>query len=193
MTVGSLADMLSRIKSVLPGGWFPPTGQDSANTATPNLDAALSGPAWAFAWFWQFLLYVQRQSRIATASGMNLDMVAADFFGAALSRGSAEADAVFRARILAALFPKRATRQALLDAAAAAAGGRATVFEPGYALDTGGWGIGTTGFGSAGCAGWGTRTMPFQAFLTAPAGRQASVYAAVEQTRPVATIIWTKA
>ena len=190
---GSLSGMLSRIKSVLPGGWFPVTGQDSAATATPVLDATLTGPAWALAWFCQLLSYVARQTRVATATGINLDMVAADFFGSALIRGSAEADAAFRARVLASLFPRRGTRQAVLDAATAAAAGRATIFEPGYALDAGGWDIGTSGFDAAGSAGWGTRTMPFQAFLVAPAGNQPAVYAAVEQARPVATIIWTKA
>ena len=193
MSTGSASDMLSRIKSVLPGGWFPATGQDSATTATPVLDAALSGPAWGLAWFWGFLAYVARQARIATASGINLDMAAADFFGAGLVRAGAEADDALRARILASLFPKRSTRQSVIDAAGAAAGGAVTIFEPGYALDAGGWDIGTSGFDAAGAAGWGTRTMPFQAFLAAPPGHQAAVYAAVEQARPVATIIWTRA
>ncbi len=193
MTLGSSSDMLSRIKSVLPGGWFPATGQDSAATATPNLDAALSGPAWALAWFWRLLAYVQAQARIATATGINLDMVAADFFGSGLIRDEAEADGALRTRIVASLFPKRSTRQAVIATATAAAGGPVTVFEPGYALDSGGWSVGTSGFDAPGCAGWGTRTMPFQAFLTAPGGRQSQVYAAIEQARPIATIIWTKA
>ncbi len=193
MSTGSLADMLSRIKSVLPGGWFPVTGQDSASTATPVLDAALTGPAWALAWFWGFLAYVTRQTRIATATGVNLDMVAADFFGSGLVRGGGEADGALRARILAALFPKRSTRQAVIEAATAAAGPAVVIFEPGYALDAGGWDVGTSGFDSAGAAGWGTRTMPFQAFLTAPPGNRTAVYAAIEQARPVATIIWTEA
>ncbi len=193
MSTGSLADMLSRVKSVLPGGWFPATGQGSATTATPVLDAALTGPAWGLAWFWRFLRYVALQTRIATATGINLDMVAADFFGAGLTRHAAEADDPLRARILASLFPKRSTRQAVTDAASAAAGGPVTVFEPGYALDAGGWGIGTSGFDAASSAGWGTRTMPFQAFLTAPPGNRLAVFAAVEQARPVATIIWTEA
>ncbi len=193
MSTGSQADMLSRIKSVLPGGWFAATGQDSTVSATPVLDAALSGPAWALAWFWRFYSYVAAQARIATASGINLDMVAADFFGGGLTRNAGELDPAFRARILAALFPKQGTRQAVLDAASAAAGGRAVVFEPGYALDAGGWDIGTTGYDTPGSAGWGTRLMPFQAFLTAPPGNRAAVYAAVERVRPAATIIWTQA
>ncbi len=193
MTLGSSSDMLSRIKSVLPGGWFPATGQDSNATATPNLDAALSGPAWALAWFWRLLSYVQAQARIATATGVNLDMVAADFFGSGLIRDGAEADGALRTRIVASLFPKRSTRQAVIAAATAASGGPVTVFEPGYALDAGGWSVGTSGFDVSGCAGWGTRTMPFQAFLTAPGGHQSQVYAAIEQARPIATIIWTKA
>jgi hypothetical protein len=193
MSTGSQADMLSRIKSVLPGGWFPATGQDSATSATPVLDTALSGPAWALAWFWQFLTYVTTQARIATASGINLDMIAADFFGSGLARNASEADTAFRARILAALFPKQGTRQAIIDAASAAAGGRPVVFEPGYALDAGGWDVGMTGYDVAGSAGWGTRLMPFQAFLTARPGSQATVYAAVERARPVGTILWTQA
>ncbi len=160
MSTGSLSDMLSRIKSVLPGGWFPATGQDSPASATPVLDAALSGPAWGLAWFWQFLGYVLQQTRIATATGINLDMVAADFFGSALTRNGAEADGSFRARIVGSLFPKRSTRQAVIDAASVAAGGAAVIFEPGYALDAGGWNIGTSGFDVAGSAGWGTRSMP---------------------------------
>jgi len=193
MSTGSLADMLSRIKSVLPGGWFPRTGQDDTASASPILDAALTGPAWALAWFWRFLTYVSRQSRIATASGINLDMVAADFFGSALVRLDGELDGAFRTRILASLFPKRGTRQAVIDAASAASGGRAVACEPGYARDAGGGGLGTSGYDTPGSDGWGTRLMPFQAFLTAPAGNQAAVYAAVEQARPAGTIIWTKA
>ncbi len=193
MSIGSPSDMLSRIKSVLPGGWFPATGQASAATATPVLDAALAGPAWGLAWFWRFLGYVLRQTRIATATGVNLDMAAADFFGPAVTRGGGEADGSFRVRIAAALFPERSTRRAVIAAATAAAGGQATIFEPGYAMDTGGWDVGTSGFDTAGSAGWGTRTMPFQAFLTAPVGHQTPVYAAIEQARPAATIIWTRA
>ena len=193
MSVGSMSDMLSRIKSVLPIGWFPVTGQNDTESATPVLDAALSGPAWSLSWFFTFLSYVVQQTRIKTATGMNLDLVAADFFGSAIVRGSGETDARFLVRILAALFPNHGTRQAVLDAATAAAGGRCAIFEPNYALDAGGWDVGTTGYDTPGSCGWGTALMPFQSFLTCPTGEQANVYAAVEMARPVATIIWTEA
>ena len=67
-------------------------------TRVPVLDGVLSGLAAGWAWLYGLLGFVMAQTRIATATGVWLDMIARDCFGTRLSRRGAQADDAFRAR-----------------------------------------------------------------------------------------------
>jgi hypothetical protein len=159
--IGDQANILARIKALLPFRWFP--------DSTPVLDALLSGPAWALAQIFALIQYAQLQTRIATATDGFLDLISYDFFGTSLLRRLQETDNAFRTRILATLFRPKATRQGMIDALVNLTGRTPIIFEPARPADTGGYGV-ACGYGVAG--GWGSLQYPAQAFITAfrPAG-----------------------
>jgi hypothetical protein len=159
--IGDQANILARIKALLPFRWFP--------DSTPVLDALLSGPAWALAQIYALIQYAKLQTRIATATDGFLDLISYDFFGTSLLRRLQETDSAFRTRILATLFRPKATRQGMIDALVNLTGRTPVIFEPARPLDTGGYGV-ACGYGVAG--GWGSLQYPAQAFITAfrPAG-----------------------
>jgi hypothetical protein len=154
--VGDIDDMLGRLKSVLPARWFGDT--------TPVLDGLLTGLAAAWNGLYGLLQNVGAQARIATASGIFLDMASSDYFGAALPRAVGESDAAFSLRIRANLLAPRATRVALVTALTTLTGRNPVIFEPLNASDTGGYCTGTLGYGVAG--GYGCTSLPFQFFVT---------------------------
>jgi len=154
--IGDNNDMLGRLKSVLPARWF--------GDATPILDALLSGLATAWSGLYGLLTYARSQTRIASASGIFLDIASADYFGTALPRGPGESDAAFSLRIRANLIAPRATRAALVTALTNLTGRAPQIFEPLNAADTGGYGAGTLGYGVAG--GYGCKLLPYQFFVT---------------------------
>jgi len=155
--IGDVNDMLGRLKAVLPARWFGDT--------TPVLDGLLTGLAAAWSGLYALLRSVAAQARIATASGIFLDMASADYFGLALPRASGESDGAFSLRIRANLLAPRATRAAVVTALANLTGRTPAIFEPLNASDTGGYNAGTLGYGVAG--GYGCSSLPFQFFVTA--------------------------
>jgi len=154
---GDNSDILSRLKMVLPARWF--------GDATPNLDAVLTGLASAWSGIYSLLASVQRMTRIATATGIFLDIASTDYFSHSLPRRAGEADAAFSARVRANLITARATRAGLSEALQNLTGRTPVIFEPLNASDTGGYNSSTLGYGVAG--GYGSRTLPFQFFVTA--------------------------
>jgi hypothetical protein len=154
---GDTNDMLSRLKSVLPARWFA--------DVTPVLDAVLTGLATGWSGLYALLTNVAAQARIATASGIFLDIASADYFGTALPRRAAEADAAFSARIRANLLTPRATRAGVSLAIAHLTGRAPKIFEPLNAADTGGYNSNTLGYGVAG--GYGSPNLAYQFFITA--------------------------
>jgi hypothetical protein len=154
---GDTNDMLARIKSVLPARWFADT--------TPILDALLTGLATAWSALYGLLLNVKAQTRIATASGISLDIASTDYFGTALPRRAGESDSAFSARIRANLLAPRGTRAALVLALTNLTGRPPQIFEPLNPTDTGGYNSYTCGYGLSG--GWGSENLPFQFFVTA--------------------------
>src|SRR5690348_16052335 len=107
MATGDQADLLSRLNAVLPP-WF---GSD----ITPILTGLLNAYAWAGSQIYSESAYVQLQMRISTATDINLDQIATDFFGVTgLPRDTNEGDISYRNRILANLLLERATRRGMI-------------------------------------------------------------------------------
>ena len=161
--------MAARIRAVLPGSWFP-TSSPRGPSPSPILDGVLAGLGAAWAAIYSLLSYTRLQTRIATATDLFLDMIAADFFSSGLARRGDEADAAFRLRILRNIFAPRATRAALSRVLTDLTGHQPVIFEPGYTHDTGGFGTfaqggGGMAYGMAG--GYGSLELPFQCFVTA--------------------------
>lgn len=117
------------------------------------------------------LAYVTRQTRIATATDVFLDLIARDFFGAGLQRRTTEADVNYRARIRASLLPPAGTRAALIAALVRLTGRAPRVFEPRNTMDTGGYGArgshAWSGLAYGAAGGYGCLCEPFQCFVTA--------------------------
>jgi len=159
---GDQKDMVQRLKAVLPSRWF--------SDVSPILDGLLSGLSSGWAWLYGLVLFAQAQTRIGTASGIWLDMIAEDYFGARLRRRSGQTDDGFRHRIQVELLRERGTRAAITSVLQDLTGRTPVIFEPARTTDTGGYGNqagagGNLGYGTAGA--WGSLAMPFQVFVTA--------------------------
>ena len=152
---GSQDDMVARLRAVLPARWFA----DDA----PVLDGLLAGLGQAAARTYALLAYARAQTRMATASGLWLDLLVGDWFGSRLARRGGEADAPLRARIRQELLRERGTRAALVAQVTQLVGQPPTIFEPARPADTGAWGI-ACGYGVGG--GWGSLALPFQCLVT---------------------------
>ena len=165
---GSCADMVSRMRAVLPPSWFPLTAPGATSSATPVLDGILSGIGCGWAYCHALIQFVAQQARISSATGSFLDMICVDFFGTTIKRMSNEVDDRFRGRIGANLLLPRATRLAVSQAISALLGVTPTLFEPSRAADTGGYG-GAAAAGAGGGGGYttagmrlGSSSLPFQ-------------------------------
>ncbi len=159
---GDQPDMVSRLRAVLPARWFP----DQA----PVLDTVLAGLASAWAWLYGMAQFARAQTRIATATGVWLDMISFDLFGDRLVRRVAEADSSFRQRLQREILRPRGTRGAMIKLLADLTGRSPRIFEPARPTDTGGYGGASgqafgLGYGQAG--GWGSLQLPFQSFIVA--------------------------
>ena len=167
MATGDQADMAGRIRRAIPPNWFPAPPAAGGTSQTPVLDGLLAGLGAMWASLYALLAYTRLQTRLMTATGTFLDMIAADFFGTNLPRRSGEADAAYAARISAALRAAKNTRAAISAAVQAATGSAPRLIELMNAGDTkglgsrgnaaagGGYGFGCTGlrYGTRGLAG----------------------------------------
>jgi hypothetical protein len=154
---GDQNDMVTRLKAVLPTGWFP--------DETPVLDALMAGLGNAWAWVYSLLTYAQQQARIATATDGWLDLIARDFGGLSWARETGEGDAGFRTRILFNLQRLRGTRAALINNLTELTGRVPQIFEPANASDTGGLNSIALAWNASG--GWGNLLLPYQCFVLA--------------------------
>jgi hypothetical protein len=175
----------------MPHGWF-----QNGNSALR--DALLTGIANMFAFVYSLFAYVRLQTRIATATDGFLDIIAGDFFGPNLPRGTL-ADSSYRARIQASIFLTRNTRTALINVLTKITGRTPIVFEPARVADTGVYNNGTAAYGVAGA--WGSLKCPYQSFVTAYRPlvgspqygiTDADIYAAAEGVRMAGTQIWVR-
>lgn len=151
-----MIDMLARLKSLLPARWFAP--------AAPNYTAITGALADALQFIGDLVAYARTQIRIATATGIWLDLAAYDFFGSRLQRSTGQTDAAFRARIRAEVLRQRVTRAGMVAALTELTGNVPAIFEPSQPMDAGSYGGPLCGYGVAG--GWGSLDFPAQAFLT---------------------------
>jgi len=154
---GDQNDFVNRLKSVLPGQWF--------GDVTPVFDAVLNGLASAWSGLFGLLQTAGLQARIATATGVFLDIASTDYFGPALPRRLGESDADFSLRLRTNLLAERATRSAISAAMKNLTGRAPAIFEPLNISDTGAYNSGTLGYRVAG--GYGSSQLPFQFFMTA--------------------------
>ena len=171
MATGDQSDFQRRLRAALPSSWFPVTGTTDATSQTPILTAILTGFASSWASLYANLQFVAAQARIATASGVWLDVMALDYFGRTLRRRLSETDTAFSLRMRLSLLRPAGTRPALIANLTTLTGRTPAVFEPANPMDAGGWGTtgmtAGTGFGYGVAGGWGSLALPFQFFLTA--------------------------
>lgn len=163
--VGDQKDIADRLKTVIPASWFP-------NPNAPNEFALLQAFSNVAAFIYGLAVFAKLQTRISTASGFFLDLMAFDFFGRTFARGAIQSDDSFRAGIKAQLLIAKATRPGLIAALTQLTGRAPKIFYPSSSLDTGGYGITSTvapgfvmGYGLSGF--YGSMLMPFQALVTA--------------------------
>jgi hypothetical protein len=129
MAIADHDDILQRLLSTIPPGWF---GDDEKLNK-----AVLSASAKVFSDIYQLAQYVRLQTRIKTATEDNLDLISKDFLGERLPRHKDETDESYRNRILAWIFPFPSTRKGISDAIYLLTGRRPIIFEPWYAKDAG--------------------------------------------------------
>jgi hypothetical protein len=154
--IGTQDDITRRLKAVLPNRWF--------GDETPVLDAALGGLSSVWSWAYDLLSFTAAQTRIATATGIWLDMIARDCFGARIARKPGQSDESLRGRVQRELLRARGTRAALIELLTELTGRSPIVFEPARPADTGAWCVGAS-YGGAGA--WGSLSLPYQCFVTA--------------------------
>ncbi|MBR8182083.1 hypothetical protein KDW54_06680 [Burkholderia ambifaria] len=153
---GDQADIYNRLLRNLPP-WF---GDDP-----PIFGALLHGIAYGLSFVYSLISFAKLQTRIKTATGGWLDLIAADFFGTSLPRKTNETDAAYLTRIVINLFRERGTRNAVTKILTDLTGNAPLIIEPRRPLDTGGYSIPTTGYNINGA--YGSLVHQYQAFITA--------------------------
>lgn len=154
MAIGDNNDMQRRITSLLPSRWW-------ANVA-PLKEAVIGGLGDALSNIYSFIQYTKAQSRIKTAFGPWLDLIAFDFFGMRFRRRPSQNDDSFKQAIIDEILRPRVTRDALQKAVSDLTNTEVTIFEPFNPQDTGGWGV-MFAFDAAGA--WGDWDETYTVFL----------------------------
>lgn len=184
---GDKVNILHRLRALLPSSWF----EDSGALITATLQGYAASAAFVFALY----TYAKQQTRIATATGGWLDLIAGDFFGSSMQRRPGQDDISYRTTIRINILRERGTRAGLISVLRDITGNTPIVTEPRRALDAGAYGIGY-GYGAAGA--YSTVTLPYTAFVkvfrpsvgSGLSVTDAEIYAAIESVRPAATVIW---
>jgi hypothetical protein len=174
MTTGSSLDIVGRVKRLIPLGWF--------TYAAPYRDAILGGLADLASWNYGLVIYARAQSRLATAYGIWLDILAFDFLGRSLTRSGLD-DNTFRALIKSTILQERVTRSGMINALTTLTTTVPTVFEPWNTFDTGAYSGGPGGdgkkYGSMGYGigrgGYGNMNLPGQVFIKVTRGSNSGI------------------
>jgi hypothetical protein len=169
---GSSANISDRIFKVLPKGWF------QWGAAIRN--AVVGGISDSASWCYGLIGYARAQTRLATAYGVWLDILAYDFLGRYLQRNGLP-DATFRARIKATVLQERVTRAGMINAVTVLTGKAPIIFEPWNTYDTGAYSnsaagstCGQFGYG-VGRGGYGSMALPAQTFMQVDPGPGAGI------------------
>jgi hypothetical protein len=126
----------NRMAALFPPGWSSPEAKSPGGVLYAimgMIGSGLSSENGA-------VRYAFAATRVQTAVGDALDLVAQDYLGNRLPRNPGENDTSYRARITAALLPQGATRAAVIKAVTDATGHTPRVIEPWRPSDTGAWG-----------------------------------------------------
>lgn len=153
-STGSSADIVERVKVLLPKRWFA--------WAAPYRDAIIGGLADVATTLYALIAYARLQVRVATATGIWLDIIAYDFLGRYLYRAGL-ADDDFQALIQATVLQERVTRPGMVSAITKLVGIPPQLIEPWSPNDCGGYGMQNVGYGRAGA--WGSIALPNQVFI----------------------------
>lgn len=132
MATGDIPDMQARLRALLPP-WWPNIG------SAPVLDAILAGVATILSASYGLIQYAAAQTRIRSATGGWIDLIAWDFFGGRFTRIAGETDASFNARLLQELVRPRVTRSAIQAAVADLTGHPVRIIEASNLTDVGFW------------------------------------------------------
>jgi hypothetical protein len=154
MATGDTLDILARVKRLIPGRWFA--------WVAPLRDGVLGGLSDCAANLYSFIIYARKQTRLATATGIWLDILCYDFLRRHLLRGGTTDD-VFRKVIQATILQERVTRKGMISALTTLLGIPPFIFEPWNTNDAGGYGSPNFAYGLAG--GWGSIQLPGQVFI----------------------------
>ena len=147
--IGGELDVYNRLIAQLPLEWW--------GISHANLDTILAAFVDTGSFHYSQYLYVVLQTRIKTATDINLDIISSDYLGDELPRRVGELDESFRTRILATLIQEKATRRGMINAIYNLTGIKPVIFEPWNPTDTGGYNdyqalayntVGTYGSGS---------------------------------------------
>jgi hypothetical protein len=157
MATGDSADVLGRLKAVLPR-WFGDFAQ------APVVRALLAGFAQTQSFVYSLYGYAALQTRIKVATDGWLDLIASDYFGSSVFRHSGETDAAFRSQIIANLFRERATRGGVNKILVDLTGRTPQIIEVLRPTDTGAYGGPYAGYGVAGA--YASLVVPMTAFVT---------------------------
>lgn len=128
MAIGDFDDIIYRFNQYLVD-WF--------GTSPHLVDSIIEGYAKIWSQFYELYVYVKKQTRIKTATDINLDNISKDFFGGELPRKGAENDESFRKRILAFLLREKATREGMRKVLKFITGNEPLIIEPFRPLDVG--------------------------------------------------------
>lgn len=157
MATGDQNNIVSRLASVLPPSWF--------QSPSTNETGLLNGFANVAAYIYSLVSFAKNQTRIATASGFFLDLIALDYFGNYFRRKIGENDAVYSQAIRNEILIPRQTRGAIQSVVGNLTKSPVTIFEPWNANDSGGFNMRfafcepTSAFGS--------NAYPYTIFVTA--------------------------
>lgn len=158
MATGDVADIRTRLRLLLPP-WFPAQG------SAPVIDGVLTGIATLLSSSYSLVQYARQQSRVLTATGAWLDLIAWDYFGSRFQRRATELDASFGPRIATELIRPRQTRAAIVKMMVDTTGFQPSIVEPWNGQDLGGFDLGTLAFDAAG--GMGNTNQNNQIYVTA--------------------------
>ena len=150
MATGDSNDILKRVLREIPARWF--------SSVAPVSNAIMGGLADLSSWSYSWITYLRAQSRLATATGLSLDLIAYDFLGLYLRRKTLN-DASFKAKIKSTILQERVTRNGMVSALTTLTGNAPVIFEPWNTGDAGAWNIGAIAWagsapGTAPGGGW---------------------------------------